>query len=1128
MLLFLVLAALAALWMPHPASAQAVYGSIFGTITDPQGAAVPNAKITVTETRKAISSSANSNETGNYTVTHLIPGVYSVRAESQGFKVFQANDIQVFADAAARVDIQLQVGATGETVNVSAEEVPLVKTDRADVSTIFTGKIAELPIFNRNFTALQLITPGTQRLMWQHASSENPQGSIQIMVDGQHFSGTSFQLDGTDNRDPILGIIVINPNLEGVTQTKITTQNYDAEFGQALAAVVTAQTKSGTNDYHGSAFWYRRSDATQARNPFTQSTKNALTGRFLPPELWNQFGGAFGGPIAKNKLFFFGDYQATRSKVGASNLLTVPTALVRSTCLAGLACNLSEYTNQIYDPATGPPGSRTPFAGNIIPANRISPQAVALLKLLPAPTGPGVQDNFVASGSGIFNTDGFDVRIDHQTTDKLHLFGRYSLQQFTQSASGSYGLITGGKGFGVDGFAGQSKTRNQSLATGFDYALSPTLLTDFRVGFYKYRVNVSPNGVGTTPAKDAGIPGLNLGDTFTSGMPEIQIAGLSGFDKAGEIRFGYSLGVNRCNCPLLENEWQLQFVNNWTKIVGNHSYKFGADIRHANNLRVPSDAHRSGQLQFNNDRTQGPTGGGLGLATFLLGDVTNFERYVSTVTNAGETQKRWFFYGQDTYRATPKLTLNYGLRWELYFPQKVTIKGGGGWVDLSTGLVRVGGVGPINRQGNVDMSYRNFAPRLGLAYQFTPKTVVRMGYGRSFDIGVFGSIFGHSVTQNLPVLTRQQLKGANNFDTAFTLATGPTAAVFPAPDPTTGTFPLPDGNNAFIQTERMRMPTVDAWNVTIQREITPTASAQVGYVGNKGTHVFAGNGPDYNCNQARIEGFGTLTTNQRRRFFPLFGWSQDLRCHLNDASNNYHSLQTKFEKRFSHGYELLAHYTWAKGLNYDGDYYTNNPRVNYGPNDFDRRHVFVLTNLWELPFGRGRRFAGSVSRAADYLIGGWSINTSWNWSSGLPFNVSYNSCGSDRDTGPCRPDLVGSVSTGGSRAHWFTTSGTTNLANGQTAGPWRRPAKGTFGSLGRNAFYGPSYFNTDLSLSKRFLFTERINTQFRMDVYNLFNHVQLGNPNTCIDCNLTDDGKITNIAPGAQMRQLQFGLRVEF
>src|SRR3989442_4323115 len=368
------------IWTP-PASGQAVFGSIFGRVTDPSGAAVPNAKVTVTSATKATSYTATTNADGNYSVTHLIPDTYNVRAEAAGFKAFEVKNIPVSADAAARVDGQFQVGGTTETVEVTSE-APQLKTDRADVAIEFNQRYVEdLPVLNRNFTSLELSSPGTQKLSgWSHAATENPQGGQQIFVNGQHFTGTGYELDGTDNQDPILGIIVINPNLDSIAEVKWTLQNYDAEFGKAIAGIMAAQTRSGGNTLHGSGFWFRRSDATQARDPFTQFQKDSVTGRFIPSTMWNQFGGSLGGPLIKNKLFFFGDYQGTRRKTGLSVKTTVPTQLVHDTCLQTTGfCDLSEYAT-VYDPATGTPqagqgGDRQAFPDNLIPNARISTPA---------------------------------------------------------------------------------------------------------------------------------------------------------------------------------------------------------------------------------------------------------------------------------------------------------------------------------------------------------------------------------------------------------------------------------------------------------------------------------------------------------------------------------------------------------------------------------------------------------------------------------------------------------------------------------------------------------------------------------------------------------------------------------
>jgi hypothetical protein len=1112
---------------------QAVYGSIVGTVLDSSGAPVANAKVTIRNVDRDTTNETTTNDSGNYTQRYLIVGKYQVRVEAPGFQAAVENSVGVSVDAEAKVDIKLQVGELSQTVEVTSEAA-MLKTERSDVATTYSQKqVAELPVLNRRFTTLQLMTPGVS--LWPvsltAAQPENPQGSYRLLVNGQSFAGVSHLLDGTDNHDAVLGWIVINPTLESVTEAKVTTADFDAEFGTSAAAVVSSQTKSGTNSVHGSAFEFLRNDHMQARNPFTQSLPIFGTnGRVIPVTQWNQFGGSIGGPIKKNKLFYFGDYQGTRRNTGGSVLLRVPSLAERTGDLNGLGLS-------IYDPATGTNDkTRTLFQGGVIPTSRIAPQTAALLKLIPAPNVPASKDqpNYSGSGAVKFNDDAFNTRVDYYQTEKLHWFGRYSLANFTINSPGIYGAA-GGAGFDPSGsttaFAGQSTSLNHSVAAGFDYVVRPNLLTDFRFGFFRYQVHVVPNGLDTAPAADAGIPGLNLDKTFTGGMPAFFIQ-----DYGNNLfKFGYALGVNGCNCPLIENEKQIQFVNNWTKIQGNHTFKFGADIRQAYNLRVPSDQHRAGQLTFNAAGTQGANGGGSGLATFMLGDVQLFQRYVSSQTDASEKQNRWFFYGQDTWRITQKLTLNYGLRWELYRPQTVNGAGKGGYVDLGTGEVLTAGAPGVGLNLNVQGRLTDIAPRVGIAYQATPKTVIRVGYGRGYDLGIFGSIFGHNVTQNLPVLGIQTLAPANNFDTVFTLGQGPTtldpASVLAAQPKGPNGFPiLPNGVTPFIISKDMRLPTVDAWNFTIQRQLTDSLSLEAAYVGNKGTHVFAGTGGDYDPNQATLVGYGTLSTNQRKPYFQKFGWSQSLRYFASDASNNYNALQIKLEKRFSHGVQILSHYTWSRNMDFSGNntYYNTDARYAYGPADNNRAHVFMLSTLWEVPYGRGRKFGGNISKPLDMVIGGWQMNGVWNWASGLPFTPTYQSCNSDRDSGWCRPDVAGNwQASNPSQFGWFNTTSAVLGSNGAIDGAWQRPQKGVQGNVGRNALWGPHFGQLDMSFFKTFAVTERIRVQFRAEPFNFTNHTNLDKPNACVDCPGVA-GRIFGAVGNYVPRQWQMATRVEF
>jgi hypothetical protein len=1101
------------------AHAQAVYGSLAGTVTDPSAAALPGVTVTATSVERKTVHSGVTNGDGFYLIERLLPGTYEVKAELGGFKAAVVSAARVSVDTQTKVDMGLELGQLTEAVTVTAAQGQLLKTDRADVATTMDSRmVSELPIIDRNFTKLILLTPGTQQQGWGHAASENPQGSTQTVVNGQTFSGTGYQLDGTDNRDPILGIIVINPNLEAIGETKITSQNYDAEFGQAIAGVVSVQTKSGTNELHGSLFEFAQRDRFQARNPFTQPDReDPLTGRVLPETTRDQFGGSIGGPIVQNKFFFFADYQGTRSKVGGSRLLSVPTAAAR-------AGDLSAYGVNIFDPSFGPPGSRPQFGGNIIPGNRLSPEALRILQLIPLPNAPGTnngtRNNFIAQGSETFNNDSGDIRLDGRLSDRVNTFVRYSIARYDLNGPTAFG--TGG-GEQLVSLGGVSEVRNHSLALGADFTLNSTTVLDVRFGFFKYGVNVLPSDFGTTPIGDAGVPGLNLGDEFTSGLPAIDING--GNANALGMEFGSGLEVNRCNCPLSQQEKQGQVVANLTKLLGSHSVKFGVDIRRAYNLRVPSDSHRSGQLYFDAEGTQGGSGGGLGLATFLLGDVSRFSRYVSPNTNARERQWRQFYYAQDTWRATPKLTLNYGIRADIIHPQTVNEAGNGGWLDLDTGEILVGGRGDVDLAGNVKNKV-NWAPRLGATYQLNQKTVVRAGFGRSYDIGVFGSTFGHSVTQNLPVLSFQQLNPPNNFDSVFNLAQGPPPPVF-VEVPASGRFPLPNGVSARALPETQKLSHVDAYNVTLQRELSSTVSAEIAYVGNRGLGFF-GDNPAANANDPTLVGYPDVPRDQRRPF-ARFGWTQGIDFYANTGKSRYNSLQTKLTKRFSGGFSLLTHYTLQSHKNNDGEYVFIDPDVNYGRANFVRKHVYVLAGSAELPFGKGRRYLTDAAGAADAILGGWQVNATATVMSGLPFNVSYRDGGLDRDVGPGRPDLIGD--TGEGSGDGLTTPFFNVTPIGSPGSAFGRPARGTFGNLERNALTGPGYWNVDASIFKRFGLGADRNLEFRVEARNVFNHVNLGQPNAEIGVpgNLNPGaGFITGTADNSQQRNLQFALRFQF
>jgi hypothetical protein len=1209
--------------------AQAVFGSILGTVTDAQGNAVTGAKVTVTSVAKNTAFETVTNESGNFSVTHLIPDNYRVHIESTGFKAYDVASVTVNADSSVNVDATLQVGEVTQTVEVTGE-IPQLQTDRADVDIQFNQKYVEdLPILNRNFTNFELLSPGTQKLPgFSHAATENPQGGGQIQVNGQHFSGTNFELDGTDNQDPILGIIVVNPNLDAIAETKIALQDYDAESGKSTSGIVRVQTKSGSNEFHGSGFYFYRSSDQQARDPFTNKP-----GVPLASANWKQFGGSVGGPILKDKLFFFGDYQGTKQQQGITNLYTVPTPEVVKTCNPATNatsatpgfCDLSEYLNaygppvggvpsgQVFDPTTGNSltgSGRTPFPNNMIPIGMIGQNVGNVLALFPTPTAAGVNNNFTNSGAGPFDQKSFDVRIDYNAPHNYQVFGRFSLDYFSLSGLGGLGAL-GSVGFGPGGLNGSSIVHNYSLASGFTKAIGAKWLTDFRFGYFKYNPKTAYSDGTKSPMDAFGFPGLNTGPGI-AGPPTT--GGLSGFlfqnngnnggvngqlgnNNAGTYAFGDGLDAARCNCPLTESEQQFQFVNNWTRSQGNHTIKFGGDIRYAMNLRVPSDQSRAGLLFFDQLGTGNAGSNGLGLATFILGDVTQFQRYVSSSLNAAERQKRTFFYGQDSWRVSQKFTLTYGVRWEIYFPETVNAKGNGGFANLNDGLIRVAGYGGVGSNGNVQNTYKAVAPRLSVAYQFDSKTVLRMGYGRGFDIGVFGSNFGHVVTQNLPVLARQDLAdtnfntaASNNRSAIFTLSQGPQPFNFGpvlGSISSAGTLPINgvDGKtSAGARPLVQRLPTIDQWNVSIQRQVTPTLNITASYIGNKGTHVFAGGGPSYNNNEVAIGPGTSLVTcptpttckvsftpvqsqaNRRRLFlngvpaftYPGFTFTDatgavqptppccavDTSYYGNDADNKYNALQIKAEKRFSGGLQFLAHYTFSHAYAYDNNYFSVNKRIAWGPNQNNRNQVFVANTVYELPVGRGKKYFTGAGRVTDLVVGGWQVTNTLTYGTGLPFTPSIGECGTISDAGPCRPNVAAGkeIKTGvthtSAGTFWYTPVAALayNLTPAQagldscsfarpSSGIYALPGCGQIGSAGIFSLRGPHAFYDDMAISKSFTITERVKAQFRFDAYNVFNHPVLALPgNTCVDCG-GSAGQITDIeadaAPGSPVGMRQ-------
>lgn len=1137
----------------HLAYGQALFGTLYGTVTDTTGAAIPGATVTVTDVQKGTQQTATTSASGEWRMDHLIPDSYTVRVEAASFSTAQVPAVELHADVSQKVETPLAIAGSIQTINVSTE-TPALKTDQADVSEVLDQRtIGSLPNFTRNFTDFLLLTPGIQHSSFNISGPENPQGGLALNSNGSNYGEQGFVLDGTDNRDPVLGIIVINPTLDSINETQVITQDYPAEYGGAAGGIVTVSTKSGGNTIHGDAFWFRHSSAFYARNPFTQYAPDAVTGRDVPSELYSQFGGSVSGPIIRDKAFFFLDYQGLRNRLGTSLQTNVPTALVRNTCVNATSgtCNLEEYTNQVlYNPTTK---SAYGAAGQI-PVSALSPQAIALLRLLPAPNAIGTTNNYVSSGNGVNNSDQADVRVDDQLKTNVHIFGRYDYALFRLNGVPIFGSA-GGPGFGVDSTTGVTQTQNQSATTGFDWAIKPTLLTDVRLGFLSYHVaeNKYPgevsatalgmNNLNTTP-DTAGSPSFNFNDGTLTG-----------------------LGNQGCNCPLLESEQVFQLVNNWTKVLGDHSIRFGGDLRYAKNVRDASDYNRTGQFTFDNSTT-GLSGSstGLDLASYLVGSAAEFQRFDVYINDQYDYQKRGAFYAQDSWRANQKLTVNYGVRWDIIFPETVNGYGHGGFASLATGGIRVAGAGPFGTNGNQRMDYTNLAGRVGLAYQVSPKTVIRAGAGTVYDtVGYFGTLFGSVVSHNLPVQADEETNYVGNYAAGYVaanLASPPTRPSQPT-IPSSGIIPFQSAYGQTFRPERIQLPKVDQYNVALQQQFGANTTAELAYVGNVGERVYPGetygydlNEPLLPANQAQLAAGNTIRRPYYNRYSAVYQ-GQTVTCCSNSMTSAapsghaiYNALQSKLNQRLSHGASFQANYTWSKAENYANDAaFTDYKRYSWGRNDTNRTHIFVLSGTYDLPFGKNRTFLNHTNRLVDYMVGGYTLSGDTIYESGRPFTPTYAECGSDQDldtnyagpgtTSDCRPDGnakafvtgVGALNTTIHGQRFFTPVAAMPT-NSPISGPFSRPAFGTFGNIGRLSLVGPRDYYADLAILKDIPITERVKGQFQFQAFNFFNHAALdiptANQSVCVDCSATDTGVITSLESNSTMRRLQFAARINF
>jgi hypothetical protein len=1076
---------LAFLPIPH-ARGQAVSATLIGTVTDPTGATVPNATVTVTETRTGVSRKTSTTSDGVYTIPYLTPGAYRVEVEAPGFKKFSRDNVELTVSSTVRIDAGLEPGNVSETIEVRAES-PLLQTDRSEVARNFASQsVSQLPLANRSFQALAGLVAGVTPPTVDFTTLEDPQGTTFFRANGQGNSSNNTLVDGVDNTNPTLGLSIYLPSAEVVQEVHVTTSNYNAEFGRAGGAVVNVATRGGTNEFHGSLWEFHRSTNLRARDFF--NTSNLPKPTFIR----NEFGAAAGGPIIKNKTFFYAAFQGRHLRQASTTITSLPVD-------AWLRGDFSGVTGlTIFDPNTGNRDGtgRMPFQNNQIPTGRFHSITNKLLPLLPKPNGPGFVNNLNLNVPFSYDGNIPDVRIDHSFSERTTMFAKFNYAKYSVTQQAALGPTIG------EGTEAHDYTTTGSL--NFTHSLSNSLLTEVRFGYNRYYTNVNGINISRPFNQELGIANPNPDNISTHGLARIQINGMQGI--GAPVVY-----------PLINADNLFTAVNTWSKVVSTHALKWGVEVHRLRMDRFQPQGlnfgprglflFNPGTTALNGGPALGPFGTfGNSFASFLLGVTDQTSRTYMPITPTNR-QTQFFSFFQDTYQVTPKITLDLGLRHEIYTTVKPRYAGGASNYEPATNSLIVAGIGDIPLSTNVDVDKNNFAPRIGIAYRISQKSVVRAGYGISYWTGRFGFTGGTLSTQ-FPTIYNIQQGVANDFAIDGTFDTLPVVPFISIPS--SGRI-SPAPNQAFFVIPRKNpIPFVHSYNLTYQREIGWGTAVDIAYVGNLGRQL-----PFNQQLNAAPPGTGVAG----RPFNQRFGRTADVSLRANGVNSNYNSLQANASKRFSQGLSFTLAYTYSKSMDVGSDQagFTDqtNIRRHYAPSNYDRTHMFTFSHIYELPFGRGKKYARSGALA--YVVGNWQVNGILRAVTGTPFTVTAdatpcNCPGNGNFADALRPAAI--LGGTGPRQKWFDVT-----AFGQ-------PGSNRFGNAGRNTVRGPGFSNYDFSVFRIIPITERFKLEFRSEFYNLTNTPHFSNPSNSI--NSGNFGEITSTLGGYGNREVQLALRLTF
>jgi Carboxypeptidase regulatory-like domain/TonB dependent receptor len=1098
--------------------AQVLYGSIVGSVKDSTGAAVPGAGVTITNVETRLSRQALAEANGAYTFSTVPTGTYVLKVSLSGFKTFTQPAVPVTLNSVTRIDATLQVGAVSESVEVTAER-PLLQADRAEVRIdLDRRELRDLPVpLGRNYQQLFKTLPGFTPPQDAHSVPSNPSRSLVFNVNGASRSSNNTRIDGVSSTNVWLPhVSAYVPALESIETVNVVTNSFDAEQGLAGGSAINVQIKSGTNEFHGALFEYHHNQHLRARD------------FFLPPEkakgkyVYNQYGGTLGGPLLKNKLFFFASYEGTKDRQNVNQIVSVPTEALRRG-------DFSASLNPIYDPRTGnPDGSgRTPFPGNVIPPSRIDPIVGKILPLIPLPnlqnpdgTTPELNNYFV-SAPFLFDRWTLDTKINWNATPKFTVFGRYSLLDFYTFKETVFGPQLQGPPIG-GGNPGTGEGKTHNFSVGATYAATPSFVVDANFGFVRMNTGVEHSDIDKNVGRDLlGIPGTNGTRRFEGGFPRFNISNYTPY------------GVSETYMPYYRSDDQYQYVLNATWIRGKHNIRFGSDVYYqALNHTQPEFTGTSqgarGGFTFGSGPTQvrgGPTGTSFNsFAAFLLGFPTEAGRLLQT--DDVYTTRNWQYslYVRDQWQVSSKLTLSLGTRWE-YFPVPTRKDRGLERYDIETNRMEIGGVGSVPRDLGVKVSKTLFAPRVGVAYRPTHKSVIRAGFGITND----PYALARPLRTNHPVLLNLNVLAPNSLGYASPLAAGIPEIVPPSLG--NGIIEVPGNVSVITLPDEFDRGYVKSWNLTFQRELPLGFVGEIGYVGTR---------------QVRQLGFVELNWSPvgggrtGRALFAKFGRDAQTRMVAPIGDSKYDSLQARLERRFSKGVQLAVYYTLSRSRgiagadNSDGIARIKIPEfydLNRALSGFDRTHNLQVTNLTELPFGRDKRWLDKGGFAAA-VLGGWQVNNILSFYTGTPFSVtasgtSLNAPDNDQraDVVKAKPEILGGIGRGHPYFDPFAFAPVTEAR---------------FGTADFNLLHGPGYANWDMGLFRQFGLRDKVNLQLRVEVFNVTNTPHFENPgdtssnNNVSNMQLNPDGSIRSLNGYAEVsrsygeRQIRVGLRLGF